>query len=315
MSITTGYYSHHRRRAWDRDRRALAIVFFIPGVDEAWQEWRRQCAPLFQLRAVSRLLSHTVCNAEQKHGDIFASYSAVAWLHYIAYQINELETELWDDWNMDHRRTGQSLWEYKSDANDEGTIWDTYDWEHGFPKQDSPGGLQMRLLRERERITYTVSAPIQRGPVIGPEGRRAELVSRNHARSRYPFSQAELASFDPERQPKSEQWLEKHGLTQAPGEVPKPKRPPPLPSGPKEQAKPKPKPKSPNPPPGLTRPDVTLDTTGSPLTENTDDVYNRNLEGMEADAQVSEEEQDEAAQGDCGMFRETMEEFPNSWND
>ena len=46
LSITSGLYDHHRRRVWDRDRRTLAMVFFIPGVYPAFRKLCGHCMDL-----------------------------------------------------------------------------------------------------------------------------------------------------------------------------------------------------------------------------------------------------------------------------
>lgn len=96
-----------------------------------------------------------VRDAESKQGyDIFASYAATAWLHYIAHMINEVEDELWQDWNADYPNHHMSLWEYEADTNAEGTTWDTDHDEHRFPRADVDWGLAHRHSIRRNPALY-----------------------------------------------------------------------------------------------------------------------------------------------------------------
>ena len=150
LSPTTGAYSHWRRRGWDRDRRFLARVMFLPGVHKAWTAWVTECIPLLRLRAVSPEFNQAVQNAEIKGGDVLATLVAGQWLNFIALVISDLEFDMWDRWNKTQAQHHMGLWEWENDVYN-GTMWDEYDKVHGFPADEDPGSLEGRLEGEKQR--------------------------------------------------------------------------------------------------------------------------------------------------------------------
>ena len=146
MSITSGVYDHHRRRVWDRDRRTLAMVFFIPGVYPAFRKWCGHCMDLLNFRATSRTATVTINKLEMRKGDRLASMNAATWLAHIANYIDEIEEELWINWCQEAWKIGHpGIWEFEQDTH-EAKIWDKYDNSYGFPTQHDNGSLAAKYL-------------------------------------------------------------------------------------------------------------------------------------------------------------------------
>ena len=170
LSAVSGAYKHYRRRCWDRNRRCLAMVFFIPDVFRLWIDWRVRASDLVQLRATCTRACKAVRHAEERHGDILATLVAGGWMALVACHIAEVEDDLWYDWSeeLQKGRCLGSLWEFERDSYGEKTIWGFYDERSNFPSAEDPGGLARDIMAEMHAEFCTSEEEEETPPTSGP---------------------------------------------------------------------------------------------------------------------------------------------------